>query len=141
MRLWRISNHADLTGTGGLLVDGRWHRRGRPIVYAADHPATALLETLVHLDRDHLPMRYQLMEIVGAPDEVPALTPPENWAAERTVTQDLGDAWLRAGTTLAVRVPCVLVPEAFNVLINPLHSAARDLIIARTWRAPFDVRL
>lgn len=141
MRLWRISNHADLTGTGGLLVDGRWHRRGRPIVYAADHPATALLETLVHLDRDHLPARYQLMEIAGAPDDVPDLTPPGGWAVDRTATQDLGDTWLRRAEAVAVRVPCVLVPEAFNVLINPLHPAARDLAITRTWHAPFDARL
>jgi RES domain-containing protein len=141
MRLWRISNHADLSGTGGLLVDGRWHRRGRPIVYAADHPATALLEALVHLDRAHLPTRYQLMEIIGAPDDLPALTPPAGWADDRTVSQDLGDGWLRAAEAVAVRVPSVLVPEAFNALINPTHPAARDLAIGRIWRAPFDARL
>ena len=44
MRLWRISDFADLAGEGGLLVSGRWHSRGRRIVYLSDHPATALIE-------------------------------------------------------------------------------------------------
>ena len=65
MRIWRISNHADLTGIGGLKVAGRWHEKGRQVVYAADHPSTALLETLVHLeiDLEDVPENFQLIEI------------------------------------------------------------------------------
>jgi len=47
MELWRISNYADLSGAGGLQAAGRWHTRGKRIVYLADHPASALLEMLV----------------------------------------------------------------------------------------------
>jgi RES domain-containing protein len=46
--LWRISNHTALEGTGGLLASGRWHSKGRPIIYCAPDPSTALLEVLVH---------------------------------------------------------------------------------------------
>ena len=49
---------------------GRWHSSGRPIVYCAEHPASALLEILAHLDVANLaalPDGYQLLEI-----EVPA---------------------------------------------------------------------
>src|SRR3984893_1129759 len=63
MQLWRISNHADLTGIGGLRAAGRWHSQGRRIVYLADHPSSALLEMLVHLDRDLIPSTYQLLRI------------------------------------------------------------------------------
>ena len=52
MRLWRISNHASLTGEGGLYASGRWHTRGQRVVYLADHPASALLEVMVHLEID-----------------------------------------------------------------------------------------
>ncbi|HXH47142.1 MAG TPA: RES family NAD+ phosphorylase [Bradyrhizobium sp.] len=52
MRIWRISNFDDLSGIGGLKTDGRWHDRGRHVVYAADHPASALLEVMVHLEID-----------------------------------------------------------------------------------------
>ena len=71
MRLWRVSNHADLSGEGGRRVAARWHERGRPAVYLAEHPALALLETLVHLDidPDELPSHYQLLT-VDVPDIV-----------------------------------------------------------------------
>ena len=42
--LWRISNHVSLTGDGALRVSGRWHTRGRRIVYCSKSPAAALLE-------------------------------------------------------------------------------------------------
>jgi RES domain-containing protein len=50
VRIWRISIYGDLSGRGGLLSAGRWNPRGLPIVYAADHPATAMLETLAHVN-------------------------------------------------------------------------------------------
>jgi RES domain-containing protein len=57
MRIWRISNFADLSGRGGMLIDGRWNRRGTPIVYCTDHPSTALLEILVHATRETMATR------------------------------------------------------------------------------------
>ena len=65
MRLWRISNHASLSGDGGLYASGRWHTRGRRVVYLADHPASALLEVMVHLeiDAEDLPTHYQLLGV------------------------------------------------------------------------------
>jgi len=50
MRLWRISDHANLSGDGGIFFSARWHSRGKRIVYLADHPASALLEVIVHVD-------------------------------------------------------------------------------------------
>ena len=64
MELWRISNYADLSGGGGLRAGGRWHSLGRKIVYLADHPSSALLEMLVHMDRDLIPATYQLLRVV-----------------------------------------------------------------------------
>jgi RES domain-containing protein len=64
MELWRISNYADLSGIGGLKAAGRWHSQGRQIVYLANHPASALLEMLVHMDRDLNPPTYQLLRVV-----------------------------------------------------------------------------
>ncbi len=37
--------------------------KNTPVVYCADHPATALLEILVHVDAEDLPPAYQLLEI------------------------------------------------------------------------------
>jgi RES domain-containing protein len=64
--LYRVSNHADLTGKAAEIVDGRWHRRqlGRRIVYLSDHPALCLLEILVHIsETDWLPDSHQLLSV------------------------------------------------------------------------------
>jgi RES domain-containing protein len=50
--LWRISNHCNLNGLGGEIADGRWHTaaNGKRVVYLSEHPALALLETIVNLN-------------------------------------------------------------------------------------------
>jgi RES domain-containing protein len=68
MELWRISNYADLSGAGGLMASGRWYSQGKRI-YLADHPSSALLEMLVHMDRDLIPPSYQLLRIVLPPGD------------------------------------------------------------------------
>ena len=69
--LWRISSHASLDGAGGLRAPGRWHTRGRRIVYCAPNPATALLEVLVHaeIDLQEIPAKLSYLEI-EAPDSL-----------------------------------------------------------------------
>ena len=62
-RLWRISNYADLSGTGGLRFHARWHTMGSLIVYCADHPAAALAEYLVHLDPEDFTEAFNLLTI------------------------------------------------------------------------------
>jgi RES domain-containing protein len=147
MRLWRISNHASLSGDGGLYASGRWHSRGRRVVYLADHPASALVEVMVHLeiDPEDLPIHYQLLGI-EVPDDV-AVTAlaeselPDGWRQQIAVTRARGDEWLRAGATALLRLPSAIVPEATNYLLNPAHADAARISIASALRAPFDPRL
>ena len=70
MFLWRISNHLSLAGDGALRTPGRWHPRGRRVIYCAQSPAAALLEILVHFEIDiqDLPARCRLLKI-EAPDD------------------------------------------------------------------------
>ncbi len=147
MRLWRISNHANLSGDGGLHASGRWHTRGRRVVYLADHPASALVEVMVHLeiDAEDLPTHYQLLGI-DVPDDV-AITAlgeselPDGWRQQLGLTRARGDEWLRAGATALLRVPSAIVSEAANYLLNPAHPDAARISIASALRAPFDPRL
>jgi RES domain-containing protein len=69
MFLWRISRFADLSGKGGELVSGRWHEKGNPVVYCADHPSTMLLEMIVHVNPANIPDTYQLLKI-ECPDDI-----------------------------------------------------------------------
>jgi RES domain-containing protein len=147
MRLWRISNHASLSGEGGLHASGRWHTRGRRVVYLADHPASALLEVMVHLeiDPEDLPTHYQLLGI-DVPEDVSVMRLAENelpdgWRTQIALTRTRGDEWLRAGTAALLRIPSVIVPDTTNYVLNPAHSEAARISIAPTLRAPFDQRL
>jgi len=149
MRLWRVSNYADLSGEGGRRVEGRWHERGRPVVYLAEHAALAVLERLVHLgvDPEDLPSHYQLLTI-DVPDDVAVegLAEPEvaarvaDWQHPPDETRKLTRAWFRERRTALLRIPSAIVPDAFNYLLNPLHrEAVRTSIVARQ-RVEFDVR-
>lgn len=144
MQLWRISNYADLSGRGGELAEGRWHSRGSPILYCAESPAGALVEFLVHLPDDLFPSHFQLiaLHVDGVvpetikPDELPA-----DWAGHMAVSRRLGDRWLAAASSLTLQVPSVLLPETFNMLINPRHPDAALLRIVKADKIPLDRRL
>jgi RES domain-containing protein len=145
--LWRVSNYQTLDGVGGLYVSGRWHTKGHPVMYCTLNPATALLETLVHIeiDSEDRPERFQVLRIEG-PDslsvekvEAGSLSP--NWADDMSITQTIGDRWLGEGRSLLLQVPSVLVPETWNVLVNPQHAEANRLKITATYDHAFDVRL
>lgn len=150
MRIWRISNFGDLSGVGGLKADGRWHDRGRHTVYAADHPASALLEVMVHLEIDFedLPTTYQLLGI-DVPDdlavEMVSQTDIEkmskDWADDPRVTRSLLRPWFNEARTAIVSVPSVVMPFAQNYIINPRHQDAARIRVSHVARYPYDLRL
>jgi RES domain-containing protein len=143
MFLWRISIFNSLSGDGGLVVDGRWHEVGRRIVYASEHPAVALLEMIVHADRRYLPVNYQLLKI-RTPDitTVEQCKPLENdWQTNAAITQSIGNRWLADGSSAVLKVPCAILPESWNYLINPLHPDSKQFDIMSAQSVPLDARL
>jgi RES domain-containing protein len=145
--LWRISNYADLGGVGGLMHAGRWHHRGRPVVYLASSAASALLETLVHIEAatpSEVPRTSQLLE-VELPENASifdAPTPPDpDWRDGVTLTRRIGDHWLAAGDSMLLRVPSAVVGRTFNLLFNPAHPQAAVCRVVSVARFPFDGRL
>lgn len=117
---WRICRRtfADLSGEGARLVGGRWNTPGRPMLYTAATPELAALEVRVHLDLppDLIPDDYVLMSLDLAGLAV------ENLADLPEDTADFGDKWLAERRTPVLRAPSVLIPEARNLLVNPLHG-------------------
>jgi RES domain-containing protein len=145
--LWRISRHPELTGAGGLRASARWHTKGRPIVYCAPNPATALLEVLVHarIDLDDVPLNFRYLEI-EAPDslaieDVNPAALPASWRTDLEATRRAGDEWLNSNRTALLRVPSVIVPATWNVLLNPRHPAASQVRIVRAHQQGLDPRL
>jgi RES domain-containing protein len=145
MELWRISNYADLSGVGGLHAAGRWHTRGKRIVYLADHPASALLEILVHMDRDLIPTTFRLLRVTFpetvAIQRIGADTLSTDWQASPASTRRIGDQWLDQAATPLLQVPSAIVPSGQNFLLNPAHPDAAKAAIVDVVNAPFDPRL
>jgi RES domain-containing protein len=142
MYLWRISNYADLSGRGGLMVSGRWHDRGHPCLYCSDHPATALLEILVHVDAEDLPSHYQLLKIF-CPDEVSIVAAGVDGVEldELEKTRAHGSHFLATNQNCILSMPSAVMPVARNYLINPTSSEAGAIRIESAHRYALDRRL
>lgn len=125
-----------------MLSEARWNFVGTPIVYCADHPATALLEILVHLDAEDSPSTFHLLEI-DIPDAVPITIPelPENWVDDVKTTQQIGSRFVGAMTYPVMKVPCAIVPFTENYLLNPALVERAGIRVIGVTRHPIDARL
>lgn len=148
MKLWRISNYDDLKGIGGVKTPGRWHNKGIPVVYLAESPALAMLETLVHFELapDEIPDSYQLLEIEFTGRKgISRLhdgSLANEWQEDLAVTRAIGDEWLGSLKSALLRVPSAIVPHSFNYLLNPRHELAHDTAkVIRAQSHPYDIRL
>lgn len=152
MRLWRISWHSSLEGLGGEFTDGRWHTAavGKRIVYMAEHPALALLETLVNLagKPQQLPGTYQLLEIdveSAAWSKRKFLVDKEAHVFDKSLafeeSQVIGDSWLQKKPSALAVVPSAPSPFSWNILLNPLHPDARSVKIANSYSLVYDKRI
>lgn len=147
---WRLvkERHAETAfdGEGARLYGGRWNSPGRRVVYTSDSLALAALETLVHLDAA-LPLpRFLAFSLQLAREDIEQARLPATYAVEGplptlTETRHLGDQWIEAGRHLAFLVPSAIVPQEFNVLINPLHPRFSHLSITPPVAFAIDGRL
>lgn len=154
IQVWRIAADTDceahdLSGKGAEATGGRWNRKGVPVVYASESRALACLETIVHLaGSDPLPLNRYLVSI---------RIPRRLWDARVTfdlashvgwdalpagrVSLDWGTEWLRTSAAVLAQVPSVVVPEEWNILINPAHPAASSLTAVKVRRWTYDHRV
>ena len=144
MTVFRLCRHdrTALDGTGGLYADGRWHRLGSRIVYAASTVSLALVEVRVH--HQMAPLGWVSLEI-DAPshliEHLDLAILPTGWQDDRNHTQTAGEEWLAGRRSAMLAVPSVIVPRAKNYLINPLHPAAVQIRLVESTPFSFDPRL
>jgi RES domain-containing protein len=155
MRVWRIASETsayaadDLTGLGAYKTGGRWNSKNQYVLYCAQSPSLACLETLVHLHAGNLPLRRYLVAI-----DIPEMlwkarqshsvqSLPTDWDKVPTepVSCGLGDDWLKHKQSTVLAVPSAIVPEEAVILINPRHADARKIKAekVRVWQ--YDQRL
>ncbi|MGP8473860.1 RES family NAD+ phosphorylase [Burkholderia sp. PR2] len=148
MRLYRIADtrHTIWSGTGAMLVGGRFNSPGRPVIYAALTFAGAMLEVLVHARIGKVPKTHGWVEAT-VPDDVlverqSADTLPAGWdSAAQHPARQFGDAWLTESRTAILIVPSVVARAECNVLVNPAHPDAARIVVTDPQPVVWDERL
>lgn len=140
MQIFRICRdiHQTLDGEGARLCGGRWNSPGFPLVYTSEHISLCVLEQLVHLDPDLIPDNWVVVTI-----EIPDHLSSEELSklpAKENATRKFGDRWLSEKRSLLLKVPSIVVTQECNVLLNPLHSEMKKVIIKGVTPFVFDPR-
>ena len=77
---------------------------------------------------------------IDVPDTLP-IEEIDSLPADPQVFRQLGDEWLQHNGTPVLRVPSVLVPHAWNILLNPRHPEVSEALIETIEPFGFDPRL
>jgi RES domain-containing protein len=142
MRCYRIARAPyanDITGEGSRRYGGRWTPAGLPAIYVSEHPALAAWEVLVHLGRgglDTAPLEHHLVAL-NIPNDAGITRVPHVPHEPMLV----GKEWLQSSDSLMLSVPSVVIPEAHNFIINPLHPDIEKISVADLGVFVFDARI
>jgi RES domain-containing protein len=150
MQVWRLVKTryatAAFDGEGARLFGARWNSVGVRVAYASDSSALAVLEVLVHLVDVAVLPSYSLLSAMVPDETIEVLDPsllPAGWTASPVPpeVQAIGDAWVRSGRSLALRVPSVVVAGGSNVLVDPEHRDFSKFRMVSVEPFSFDPRL
>jgi RES domain-containing protein len=134
-----------MTGEGARRFGGRWNPPGMPAVYLADSRALAALEIIVHAPCEVTALAWKMIE-VEVPDDwietVDQCALPADWRAlpSSPGARLHGQHCLLSGV-LGFRLPSVVIPEEFTLLLNPLHPDAGKLRVSEPEVFRFDPRV
>ncbi len=152
-RVWRIIRKKRLsdafTGEGARLGGGRWNHVGTPVIYVSETQSLAALELFVHFTRNDIKLTKSLIAIpVDVPHSLKTVevsinnldsdwrtSPPSN------STKDIGTEWAQNGTSAILRVPSAVIPDEYNLVLNPVHAEFKKLKIGKPRHFTFDERI
>lgn len=149
MRVWRITSeaHAAFDGEGARRYGSRWTPRGLAAVFTSATLSLAALERFVHADPDLEPP-----DLVAIPVDIPpnleiqsvdARALPSEWRQfpPPPILTTFGERWLTSGSSVALSVPSVVIPDERNYILNPRHPDFERLAIGRRRPFSFDPRM
>ncbi|WP_341581970.1 RES family NAD+ phosphorylase [Marinobacter metalliresistant] len=137
MKAYRITKrkHRDtaFSGFGARQYGGRWNLPNHPAVYLSESIALAQLEILVNLGEEDSLQNYLLFQIEVPDSQVMILADDaylRDWNGTRVSagTQELGTDFLIDGEALALAVRSCVVPQEYNLILNPEHPDAEAVI-------------
>ena len=149
MKVYRIAraNYInDLSGVGAKIYGGRWNPKGYALLYTAENKSLAALEVLVHLNRDTPPKELQIATIlipdkaISNFDEV-KFRKILNGKEPNSDFKQLGKEWIISRSSLGMKIPSVMIPGEYNVILNPGHKLFKNVVIDNVEDFSFDDRL
>lgn len=150
MFVYRITKkeHSGLDGIGGLYGPGRWHKKGNLVIYTSEHASLAAWEKIVHvtsfenLPRDLFLIKIEISEqaeIYSVPKEILVTDWDSFPFAKETI--EFGTSFLRNKEYLVLKVPSVIIPDEYNIILNPLHAGIQDCKIISEIPFKYDKRI
>ena len=129
-----------------MLVGARWNSAGRPVIYASDSFAGAILEILAHSLRPRtLPGLHHAVRITIPDHMVESLDEGDlpGWEErDSAAALEYGDGWLAEMRTPVLVAPALPSrPVGRTVLINPVHPDVGQIQRSETFLVPWDERL
>lgn len=152
-KAWRIIRRKRLTdaftGEGARLGGGRWNHVGTAVVYVSENLSLAVLEQFIHFTRYDIRLARTLLKIpVEVPEglrmaEISAGNLNKDWRASppSNITRDIGTKWVEEGKSAVLRVPSAIIPEEYNLVLNPKHKDFGKILIGETQRFVLDERM
>lgn len=137
--------HPILDGAGAAAsIDARWHSRGRFIIHASEHYATAVLEKMAQSSAVRLPRTLVYARIdfpADATVEEVRADELEGWDSDdKRASQQFGNRWYDESRSLLLVVPSLAAPGLErNILINQRHPQFAAVVAhaaAPVWRDP-----
>lgn len=137
MKAYRITKrkHKDtaFSGFGARQYGGRWNLPNYPAVYLSESIALAQLEILVNLGEEDSLQNYLLFQVEVPDSQIMVLADdayPKDWNGTRVLagTQEVGTHFLIDGEALALAVRSCVVPQEYNLILNPEHPDAEAVI-------------
>ena len=151
MNVFRITRNKhlkdDLTGKGASLFPGRWNMKDVFCIYTSETRALALLEHMTNISRESYLHSSFTMRIFSMPDDcilrISLSDLPSNWRERPppVSTREFGTKLIESKKSLAYLLPSVVIPQEFNILIDPLHPDMKKLRIGNDQIIGFDIRL
>lgn len=101
--------------------------RGNAAIYTSEHLSLAVLEIIVHAPKSEQRLAARAVSALTIPDALIEVIPPK-FVPERfgprtaySLTQTIGDDWLKGKRSVALLVPTAIVPREHNLVLNPAH--------------------
>lgn len=151
MNIYRIIRNKhlkdDLKGIGASIAPGRWNKKDIPCIYAAESRALALVEHMANVTNEGYTISSFTIRSLYLPDDciikINIDKLPQRWRDRPppVETRDFGTYLLQSKKALAYMLPSTIIPQEFNVIIDPNHSDISKLKILDEHELEFDHRL